>query len=244
MTSSIGQENPWNWLAAHDAERFGSVILDPVERSRWCRAIIIGGLPYMWRYKAAALRELMYSKLNLSHGDKVFILGESIATCGFEEDIRALVGAEGEVRSVDIIERARTSTFQGDRGRGGRVGTWQYDYTSDVPDDYFDCVAVLQAVQHCDNWREAGQEFLRVLKPGRTLMLGEIGFSPQLREAAKFDLHLEYWVDKLFAGANMNGPEDLSYYGPDELLAAFEGLVSNPSFLAWKGAELFWGEKN
>lgn len=236
-------KNPWDWLAPHDAERFGNVILDPAERSRWATTIIIGGLPYMWRYKAAPFRDLMYAKLGLSRGEKVFILGESIASCGFEDDIRALVGPEGEVRSVDIIERARTSTFQGERGRGGRVGTWRYDYTSEFPDGYFDCVAVLQATQHCDDWREAGQELLRVMKPGRTLMLAEIGFSPQLRQAAQLDLHLEYWVDKLFAGRGMNGPEELSYYSPDELQAAFDGLLSNASVLAWKGAELFWGEK-
>ncbi len=37
--------------------------------------------------------------------------------------------------------------------------------------------------------------------------------------------------------------EDLSYDGPDALRAAFDGLLRNPSALAWRDAELFWGEK-
>ena len=243
MPEQTPSANPWDWLQPHDVERFGEVILDPKERNRWCKATIIGGLPYLWRYKGAPFRDFAYSKLAVKPGDKVLILGESIESCGFEDDIRAMAGPEGEVRCVDIIERARTSTASGVRGRGGRLGTWHYDYTADVPDNTFDCIAVLQAVQHCDDWRETATDLLRTLKPGGAIVLAEIGFSPQLRQAAKLDLHLEYWVDKLYAGSGMKGPEDVSYYAAEELQALFDGLVTNSGTFVWRGAELFWGVK-
>jgi len=35
----------------------------------------------------------------------------------------------------------------------------------------------------------------------------------------------------------------LAYYSPEELCAAFEGLIAEPSTFEWRGAELFWGKK-
>lgn len=241
--SPQSKENPWDWLGPHDIERFGEVILDPVERNRWCKATLICGLPYLWRHKAGPFRDLMYSKLDLKPNDKVLLIGESIETCGFESDIRQRIGPHGEIHSVDVIEQARTTTAKGIRGRGGRVGTWRYDYTSQFPDAYFDCVAVIQAVQHADDWRECAQELVRVIKSGRTILLAEIGVSAKTRAAAEQDLHLEYWMDKLYYGTGRSGPEDVSYYSPNELLDAFDGLVKDPATFSWKGADLFWGTK-
>jgi hypothetical protein len=42
-------DNPWDRLQPHDSARFGEVIHDPVERARWCRAVLTGGLPLIWR---------------------------------------------------------------------------------------------------------------------------------------------------------------------------------------------------
>ena len=81
-------DNPWDWMQPHDAARLGEVIFDPAEQTRWSRAIMLGGLPYMWRKKAKVVRELMYDRMRLRAGDRVFILGESIASCGFVDDIR------------------------------------------------------------------------------------------------------------------------------------------------------------
>ncbi len=242
MSDKAKRENPWDWLQPHDMRRMGEDIADPQHRARWCTAILIGGLPYLWRHKAAPMRDLAYSKLHLKPGHKVLILGESVASCGFDRDIEAIVGADGHVTVIDIIEQARDATVQGKRGRNGKLGTWRYDYTSETPAEYYDCVAVLQAVQHSDDWGEAGTELLRIMKPGGTLLLAEIGFSPQLQMVAELDLHLEYWLDKLFMGAGFPGME-LAYHSPAELHRAFEGLLISPTSFVWKGAELFWGAK-
>lgn len=243
MTNVPASSNPWDWLQTHDVERFGAAILDPVERKRWCKATLIGGLPYLWRYKAAALLEFVYGKMSLKPDAKVLLIGESIPSCGFEDDIRAAIGTGGEILTFDIIERARTTTAAGTRGRGGRIGTWQYDYTHGLPDEHYDCVAVLQAVQHCDDWPETALDMARVLKSGAPIVLTEIGLGPQQRQVAHLDLHVEYWMDKLYAGTGMSGPEDASYYSPGDLLTAFAGMLEATGSFSWRGADVVWGTK-
>ncbi|RKP57641.1 class I SAM-dependent methyltransferase [Pararobbsia silviterrae] len=243
MSTPPVSDNPWDWLGAHDIRRFGEVILNPEERYRWCKATLICGLPYMWIHMAGPFRELMYSKLELRRGDKVLLIGESVETCGFENDIRARIGEEGEITTFDVIEQARTTTAAGVKGRSGRVGSWKYDYSQAFPDEHFDCVAVIQAIQHADDWRECGQDLLRVMKPGRVILLSEIGIGAHTRRIAEQDLHIEYWMDKLYRGSGRSGPEDVSYYSPAELLEAFDGLVRNPATFSWRGADLFWGVK-
>lgn len=242
MSSEL-KANPWDWLLPHDIKRFGEEILNLEERKRWCRATLICGLPYMWRYKAAAFTDRMYAKLELRPGDKVLLIGESNETCGFEDEIRRRIGPQGELVSIDIMEKARTASGSLVRDKNGRIGTWRYDYTSQYPDGYFDCVAVLQAIQHTDDWHESGRELLRVMKSGRVILLAELVIGPKTRTIAEQDLHLEYWMDKLYYGTGRTGPEDVSYYSPEELLAAFDGLVKDPGTLAWRGIELFWGTK-
>lgn len=235
-------DNPWDWLQPRDSARFGNVIQNVEERARWCRIVLTGGLPLIWRKKAAAVRELMYLNMDLRPGDNVLIIGESIDSCGFVDDVRARIGDSGSIRAVDIIEEARDSVAANRRGRSGQLGTWAYDYTAGIADSHYDCVGILQAVQHCDDWHEAAKEFVRVLKPGRTIMLSEIGFGPAMRTAMSLDLHVEYFIDKLCRGAGLSGM-DLAYYSPAELRSAFGGLLANPSTFEWRGAELFWGRK-
>lgn len=235
-------DNPWDWLQPHDAQRLGEVIFDPAEQKRWCRAVMLGGLPYMWRRTAATMRELAYEKLALKTGDKVFLIGESVDSCGFIDDIRARISSDGKITVVDITEDARDRAASGERGKYGQLATWRWNYTRDVPDEDYDCVAVLQSVQHAEDWRETGAELLRIMKKGRNIVLAEITFSPRMVPLAQLDIHLEYWLKKIFAGMGRN-PADFSYYSPQDLHNAFEGLVENANDFNWKGVELFWGTK-
>ena len=235
-------ENPWDWMQPHDIARFGSIIGDEAEQARWCRAVMLGGLPYMWRKKASVVRDLMYDRMGLRAGDKVLILGESIESCGFIDDIRKRIGSDGHVDTIDFTDEARDAYIAGRRGKHGQLATWRYDYTRQMPDASYDVVAVLQGVQHTEDWRETGAELLRVMKPGRTIMLAEITFSPEMVVKAGLDLHIEYWMDKLFS--RIGWPMDaFPYYSPAELMTAFDGLVTSPSTFSWKGVEFFWGTK-
>lgn len=234
---------PWGYTQPWDVEALGPTILDEKEQARWARHILLGGLPYIWRELAAPLLADVYGLLELRPGDRVLVVGESIGPCGFAEDLRARVGDGGEVRTFEILERARKTTAELVRGRNGRVGTWQWDYTHAMPDAHFDCVAVLQAVQHADDWREAGAELLRVMKPGRRIVLAEAAlFGGPFWARVEADVHLQYWVDKLTWHRALD-PRETSYYSPEELHRAFAGLVEDAGNREWRGIELFWGRK-
>ena len=86
-------------------------------------------------------------------------------------------------------------------------------------------------------------ESVRQICPKGYAPLAEICISAKTRAIAEQDLHLEYWMEKLYHGTGRTGPEDVSYYSPEELTAAFDGLVKEPSTFAWRGAELFWATK-
>jgi len=233
--------NPWDWLQPHDYARMGEIIRDPAEQTRWCRAIMLGGLPFMWN-RAGVVKDLVYDKLALREGDKVLIIGESVESCGFVDDIRARIGSRGDIRFIDITDEARNAYFSGKRGRGGQLATWHWTYTSDVADAHYDCVAVLQAVQHTDDWTETGKELLRIMKRGRTIALAEITFGPEFQMLSKLDMHLEYFVEKLFSRVGFR-VEDFPYYSPGDLEKAFAGIVEKPGTFLWKGIEVFWGTK-
>jgi SAM-dependent methyltransferase len=235
------EKNPWDYLNAHDVERFGEVILDPNERMRWCGAILTGGLPYMWR-DAEAIRNLTYSKLELKPGDRVLLIGESNASAGFDSDIKSLIGSTGQLNSIDIIERARDMCFRGQRGKNGKLGTWEYTYTSAEPADSYDAVVLMQGVQHCEDWNVGANELLRVLKPGHMIVLAEIAHGPYLIEKASIDVHLEYYVRKLYWGTNQS-PSDFSYWSIPELRKAFASRLIEEGSHEARGFELFWGRK-
>ncbi len=242
MTDAPTRENPWTWMQPHDAALMGDVIFDPAEQTRWCRAVMLGGLPYMWKKKARTVRDMMFERMSLREGDRVLVIGESIESCDFLVDIRDRIGPAGEIVVFDITTEARGAYFAGERGRGGQLATWRWDYTEAFPDESFDCVAVLQAVQHTDDWHETADELLRLLRPGRAVVLAEITFSPQMKMKAELDLHIEYWMEKLFAPIGF-AFDAFPYYSPEALLEAFAGKVTDPTTFVWKGVELFWGTK-
>jgi hypothetical protein len=234
-------EDPWRWMQPYDVRRFGEVILDQAEQERWCRAVLLGGLPFMWR-KAEVARNLIYDRLELKAGDKVLVIGECIEPCGFIDDMRARIGASGEIKVFDITDEARDNYIAKRKGRGGQLATWQWTYTRDIPDGYFDCATCLQGVQHTDDWRETGAEMLRTMKRGRNIVLAEIAYSPETRMKIELDMHIAYVFDKLLSRVGWR-LEDFPYYSPQDLARAFTGLVTEPGDFVWKGIEVFWGRK-
>jgi len=203
--------------------------------------VLLGGLPFMWR-KAEVARNLIYDRLELRAGDKVLIIGECIESCGFIDDMRARIGPSGEIKVFDITDEARDNYIAKRKGRGGQLATWQWTYTRDIPDGYFDCATCLQGVQHTDDWRETGAEMLRTMKRGRNIVLAEIAYSPETRMKIELDMHIAYVFDKLLARVGWR-LEDFPYYSPQDLEHAFSGLVTDPGSFVWKGIEVFWGRK-
>ena len=238
------EKTPWDWAGEDETlvKLLGPTILDPEQQALWSRGVFFGNLPYMWRHKAATVRGLMYEKLALRPGDKVLIIGEAVEGCGFEADIRERIGPKGEIRTIDITVEARAAYLQAARGRGGQLATWKWDYTDGIPDGYYDCVAVLQAVTHTDDWRESAGELTRIMKSGRNILLAEICIGPDFFTKLKLDIHIECWVDKIFSRVGFK-LDSFPYYSSKDLLAAFDGIVTGAATFEWKGIELFWGTK-
>ncbi|MFZ0721605.1 MAG: hypothetical protein WAM99_12145, partial [Xanthobacteraceae bacterium] len=59
------KKSPWDWMGAEERRLLGDVIAQPEEQTRWCKAMVFGTLPYMWRDKASVIRELAYDKMEL-----------------------------------------------------------------------------------------------------------------------------------------------------------------------------------
>ncbi|KAL5591129.1 hypothetical protein FOBRF1_014686 [Fusarium oxysporum] len=232
--------NPWKALQPHDAQRFGEVILDPKEQARWSAAVMLGGLPYMWE-EAAQIKEVIYGHLALSNAKRVLLIGESNESC-FMEDLRARVPADAEIESIDLIERARNMCLAGQTGKNGSLGTWRWDYVDDKPDNYYDAIAILQGVQHTEDWAETAKHLVRVLKPGCYFVTGEICFGPPFFEKVHADVHVQYLVDKVFTGMNTDY-HNLSYWSIDDLRNAFGNSLIEQGWLADRGFEAFWGRK-
>ena len=156
--------------------------------------------------------------------------------------MRQRIGPSGEIHEIDITKQARGAYQGGKRGRGGQQATREWRYTKELPERSFDSVAVMQATQHTDNWQETGRELLRLLKPGRPLLVAEITISPRMRMTAELDLHLEAWLEKIFS--RIGWPLDQTpYYSLDDLRTAFDGAVSTADCLSWRGLEMFWAHK-
>jgi SAM-dependent methyltransferase len=241
-TKAKTKVTPWDLMQQFDADRFGADIFDPKEQARWCRAIMIGGLPYMWRIARPVLDEI-YRIAEIRPGDKVLLFGEALESCGFIEDVKALVGAEGEVTPLDIQQHARDMSIGGFRGKNGIIGTFPYNFVEHFADETFDVVLNLQGIEHAEDWTEAGRDFLRILKPGRRLVMAEIFMvTKELPWKIKADLHVQHLLDKIFAGMNRT-LEGRPYYGRDDLMAAFKGMLIDMDHFEWRGLEAFWGRK-
>jgi SAM-dependent methyltransferase len=241
--TEIDVVDPWQWIQPMDAARLGDGILDRKQQELAARSVFFAGsLPYMWRHIARVIREFVYAEMKLQRGQRALVIGELVEGCGFGPDLRAIVGPEGEIVSIDITDEARNAYFSGLRGRGGQIATWQWTYTKDMPAQSFDAIGILQAVQHTDDWRETGAEMARLLKPGGTLMLAEITFSPRLKMLAEQDIHLQCWVEKIASRLGLD-PYNAPYYSAAELEEALTGSVTDLKSLIWKGIEIVWGRK-
>lgn len=236
---------PWDLIQPADIEMMGAEILDEKERVRWGLAFrAAGGLPYIWGVLARPFVQMVYGLLELRPGDRVLLLGECVEPTGWVGDIQKLVGPDGVVDAIDIQPEGRHRSENKILGRNGKAGTWQWlKYTQDVPDDTYDAIALMQATQHCDDWDESSTEFLRVLKPGRRIILAEANNNGHLfHSRINADLHIREWYDKIM-GDNTIKPADIPFFTADQIAEYFAGKVEDPQIFEWKGIETFWGRK-
>ena len=111
------------------------------------------------------------------------------------------------------------------------------------PESY-DCVAIMQSTQHCDDWSDVGPEMLRVMKPGRRIVFAEMVLGgPRFEQRVGADLHVRQWYEKIMGGMRDSLDGVVSFYSGEDLLRAMGDLLESPQTLEWKGIEMFWGRK-
>jgi SAM-dependent methyltransferase len=234
-------DNPWNYVQDWDVEMVGPELRDHDAVLRWSRAFCMaGGLPYIWKAPARPITEIVYSLLELREGDRVLVIGEAVEPVGWADEIRQVVGETGVVDVIEILPEARSGKGK-TPGRNGMLGCWQWTYTRDIADEHYDCVAMLQSTQHCDDWRETGAEMLRIMKPGRRAVFAEaVWGGAHFRERTTADVHILEWVTKALWYADS---ENISQYTGEELKELMGEMFDNPQCLEWRGIEMFWGRK-
>lgn len=242
MSEQWGGGNPWDYIQHWDVERMGDEIRNPDVRRGFEMAMrLAGGLPYIWNVLARPISEIVYGLLELRPGDRVLLIGEGIAPAGWVGDIRKLVGPDATIDEIEIIRDGRRAVHDRAVGRDGQIGTWRWGYLDDVADEHYDVVAVLQATQHSDDWAETAGELLRVLRPGRRVVLAEAVLAGETFLArVNSDVHLRQWYDKLYEQLD---PSVIPYWSGEQIRAAFGGRIDSPQTMEWKGIELFWGRK-
>jgi SAM-dependent methyltransferase len=222
-------------MQPEEANRFGEEIFDPEKRARWCGAVLAGGLPYMWTHKARIPRKLALDQLELREGDRVYINGEALEATGVPDEIRERVGSSGEVVVDDFMEEVREIAF------GGEDPKWEWEFTRGHADDSFDSVLCLQGVAHAGDWTREGGELVRILKPGRRIVLGEISFGTSFKERVAADMHIEYYFEKLFDGIGL--PFYLPAWEIEDVREQLAGVVEDIETFCWRGVDLLWGRK-
>jgi len=232
---------PWGYVQDWDVELMGEEMLDREKRAPWATAFSMGGgLGYIWQELARPVCDIIYGLLELRPGDRVLIIGEAIKASGWADEIRALVGDEGSVDEVEIIQEGRDAVYGGVRGRNGMIGSWEWTYTRDVPDGSYDSVAILQATQHCDDWDEMASEVIRVMKPGRRFVSAEaVWGGPTFAARINADVHIRQWHDKL--NEPVDDLDEVSYWSGEQLDQAFGDKLSERRVFEWRGIEMFWG---
>lgn len=239
---NFGGGNPWDYVQDWDVELLGEAVRDPQQRRIWELAVrLAGGLPYIWQELARPITEICYGLLEVRKGDKILLIGEGVEPAGWDRELRELVGPEGRVDVVEIIRDGRKAVHSKKRGRSGMTGCWRWDYADDLDAESYDSVAILQSTQHADDWEETAGDLLRVLKPGRRIVLAEAVLNgPNFHNRVNSDVHFRQWFDKLYEQIL---PTDIPYYSGEEIREAFGDRVENPQIMEWKGIELFWARK-
>lgn len=230
------RETPWDYLQQRDIDHLGDVIADPVEQQRWSRAMFLGGqLPWAWA-QADVVRRLMYEAMELRQGDRVLCVGEGLDTSGFREEIERRIGPDGHLEAYEIMDTAREHLAAGGNGQ------WPYRYTEQYEDNSFDLVTFPQGIHHAVEWNTVARDVVRVLKPGRPVVLSEARFGPLYEEAIKSHILIEAIFLKIRQRLGYF-EDELIDYSPEQLNEAFGDLLENIKIFEWKGFLLYHGRK-
>ena len=131
---------------------------------------------------------MMFVKAGVGEGNRVFLLGEVIETIGLITLGQEAVGPKGEIVPIEMRPLAVAHN-------GGRWGVYR-ECAAPYRDGEFDAVIAAQT-HHCDDLVPEISALVRIVKPGRKVVLVDNGPMRSTFELAKQDVLLE-WLLRQF----------------------------------------------
>lgn len=246
LTEKASQD-PWDFLTDKEVDAFGPDLREIGHRKNWGRVIFFGAnLKWLWA-NTPTITDLMYNNLRVKKGDRVMVIGEFLEELGFLPELRARVGAEGEIAAFDIVSKSRAGyTQQWEKGPEVVIPEkhqWDYPFADNYPEDYFDVLWLPQGVHHAYSWKEIAPRLLRALKPGGQVLMAECRVpAPEFHAGLRLSGLLTHIVEKIFWAMDTT-LDEMPDYSPADLSRAFGYSIKDVFELDWKGWLLFWAYK-
>lgn len=133
--------------------------------------------------------QMMFTKAGVHAGERLFLLGEALETMGLVAMGQAMVTPKGEFLPIDM----RYLLFE--HKKSGRWSNYR-EFTAPYRDAEFDGVIAAQT-HHCDELVPEISAMVRIVKPGRKVVLADNGPVRSTFELAKQDVLLE-WLLRQF----------------------------------------------
>ena len=192
-------------------------------------------------------RLAMFRRAGVGTGDKLLLVSEDNDRCELTQQARDIVGPDGELVSIDVMQTARTT----------KPSYWEIYTDAGKPydDGYFDAAVSTTAHHMADAGKEMRAQ-ARVVKTGGGVVYADNGPGRAFFEAAKQDAHLEVlaqefitWMGVRFdyGGTLEEGYEKVRKWGtrfnPEDIAEEASKFLDDVDTFEWKGLWLVSGKK-
>ncbi len=208
----------------------------PIFGPNWSPAVV-------WR-PHREFNEMMFLKAKVKPGERLLLIGEVMDKVGLIELGKAAVEPGGVFVPVDMRPLAFAH-------KGGRWGFLR-EVTAPFADSEFDGVITTQ-LHHCDEIVPELTALLRIVKPGRKVVLVENGMLPSVFELAKQDAWLEYLLRHFVTWAGSRQVPTSEAYDylkstwfsipMEDIVAAAKTLLEDVRLWEYKGMAMIDGIK-
>ena len=180
--------------------------------------------------------QMMFMKAGVQSGERLFLLGEVLETLGLVAMGQAVVAPKGEFVPIEM----RPLAFE---HKGGRWGVYR-ELSAPYADGAFDGVIAAQT-HHCDDLVPEIAALVRIVKPGRKVVLLDNGPMRSTFELATQDVLLEWLLRQfvVWAGSrHVTTDEAFDYQKsiwlgvtPGEIVSAAKTVLDEVRLWEYKG---------
>jgi len=190
-------------------------------------------------------KRALFNHARLKSGKRLLLVSENNDACGLPQMAREIVGPDGDVVSLDLMEDAR------------RRHEWPiYTEACAAYDEGEFDAAVATTTHHVDDLKKEVKALCRVIRPGGRAVFSDNGPGRTFFELAQHDAHLEHMAQLLatymgvrfgFGDTTEEAYEAVrkwgTKYAEEEVEEAVQDLLTGVERFRWKGLWLVSGEK-